>query len=35
MIVLITVCRRNVHAGLVPIIFALLCSDHLTHPMFG
>lgn len=33
--VLITSCRRSVHSAIVPVIVAMLCYDHLTHPMFG
>ena len=35
MSILIAVPRRAVHMVLVPICFALLCFNHLFHPMFG
>jgi hypothetical protein len=35
MLVLIAVCRRRVHALLVPLVFLLFCYDHVDRPMFG
>ena len=35
MLVLISFCRRRVHALLVPLIFLLFCYDHVDRPMFG